>query len=194
MADEMGRWAGIGRLRPSRAAGLAVLGGGEAPAPQRLAKPGAAPGAAPGEPGVLQGDIARCDHAGAAGWALDAAHPGRPVGLEALVDGVVVGRAVADLRRPDLEMAGLGDGRCGFALRFTPRLRQDRGQIVQLRRAADGADVPGSPLLLERVVADLPALLATVDQAATADTMARRDEVAEALAHGIAALVQMRVF
>jgi hypothetical protein len=68
--------------------------------------------------GPLDGDAAEVDRRGAYGWALDATRPTSPVALEYAVNAAVVGHAIADVRRPDLEMAGLGEGRCGFRLRL----------------------------------------------------------------------------
>jgi hypothetical protein len=48
------------------------------------------------------------------GWALDEAAPLRPVELEMVRRGVVLTRIHANLWRPDLDRARLGDGRCGF--------------------------------------------------------------------------------
>jgi hypothetical protein len=41
-----------------------------------------------------------------------------PLAVEALINDQVVGRAVADLQRPDLAEARLGDGKCGFEIQF----------------------------------------------------------------------------
>jgi hypothetical protein len=142
-------------------------------------------------PGALRGDIAGCDHEGASGWALDATTPTAPVRLEILVDGIPLARTRADLRRPDLEMAGLGDGRCGFAVRFAPALPRNRAHIVQIRRAGDGAELPGSPLLLPHAKGDGTPPTETLDRAvAAASSDAERDALALFLADGIGRMAQ----
>jgi hypothetical protein len=41
-----------------------------------------------------------------------------PLAVEAVINDQVVGRAVANLPRPDLAAAGFGSGKCGFEIRF----------------------------------------------------------------------------
>lgn len=51
------------------------------------------------------------------GWAWLLADPGRRLRVEALFgDPPIRVEALADQHRPDLEAAGKGDGRCGFAV------------------------------------------------------------------------------
>jgi hypothetical protein len=99
-------------------------------------------------PGALRGNLEQATSRGVAGWALDTAHPATAVALEVVADGTVVACGLADIQRPDLEMAGLGDGRCGFRLRFSRALPAGRPQLLHVRRVLDGAALPGSPLLL----------------------------------------------
>jgi len=49
------------------------------------------------------------------GWAWYPDQPGARVELEFLADDVVIGSAIADLSRPDLAKAGIGDGRHSFS-------------------------------------------------------------------------------
>ena len=102
----------------------------------------------------LDGDVATIDHRGAYGWALDTAHPSAPVALEFVVDGAALGHAIADVRRPDLGMAGLGEGRCGFLLRLHHPLPAARPAIATLRRIGDGAEMPRTPLVLVQPVGE----------------------------------------
>jgi hypothetical protein len=78
------------------------------------------------------------------GWAFDSANPDARVRLEVLVDGASIGHVLANRERADLARAGsYGDGRHGFDFRLPDAL--EPGQLVAVRRAADGAMVPGSP-------------------------------------------------
>jgi hypothetical protein len=95
-----------------------------------------------------RGHIAEVSTHEVAGWALD--DSGAPVALEVVAEGLVIARGVADMFRPDLAMAGLGEGRCGFLLPFRPPLPAWRDHLLHVRRASDGAELPGSPLLLPR--------------------------------------------
>jgi Hint domain len=89
--------------------------------------------------GPLLGCLDEAGAAGVLGWARDAAHPGVPVLLEIVVDGVVVGRVPANRYRADLAAAGYGLGRHGFA--FAPA----GGHVIAVRRACDGAELAQSP-------------------------------------------------
>ncbi|MCW3477185.1 Hint domain-containing protein [Limobrevibacterium gyesilva] len=142
--------------------------------------------------GPLQGHLEQATHHGAAGWVLDEHRPTTPVALEAVADGVVIAHLLADQRRPDLEMAGLGDGRCGFAVRFPHPLPADRGHILQIRRTADGADMSGSPLLLPPAGGTAEALHAALDRP-PAPGDAARDALAAFLAERIDRLLQARI-
>ena len=71
------------------------------------------------------------------GWAFDRAVPERPVALEVRRDGTAVARVHANRWRADLDRAGLGDGRCGFAL----TLCGPAGGL-RLARISDGCLLP----------------------------------------------------
>ncbi len=137
--------------------------------------------------GVLMGNVAGADHGGAAGWTLDQAHPDAPVAVEFVVGGRVVAHALADLRRPDLAIAGVGDGRCGFAVRPHRPLPANRDHMLQVRRVGDGADVPGSPLLLPRATGSYADFEAALAQAA-----ANREGLAAFLAGQVDRLLHAR--
>jgi hypothetical protein len=98
------------------------------------------------KPGRLLGHLARTGPDCAEGWALDEACPTAPVALELVEGERVLGSCLANIRRPDLEMAGLGN--CGFSLRLKHSLPGGRHHLLHLRRIIDSAEVPGSPLLL----------------------------------------------
>ena len=100
-------------------------------------------------PGPLEGFLDPPTAASIAGWARDdSAHP---VLLEILIDGGPVARLPADRFREDLHAAGIGDGRHGFALTLPTPLSPDRRHEITVRRAADGALLPGAPRILEPV-------------------------------------------
>ncbi len=127
-------------------------------------------------PGPLRGslDVARHDRIG--GWAADPASPDAPVVIEMLVDGVPAPPFSAAVFRADLKAAGVGDGNRGFRVVFAAPLDVARCHMLRVRRAVDGADLHGSPAVLDRVegIADL--------LARTAGTEALRDAAASAAA------------
>ncbi len=131
-------------------------------------------------PGRLAGKIEEASAGHVVGWALDAAMPDAPVPLEVAVDGAPVAAGFAGLRRPDLEMRGLGGGACAFAIRFAP-LPAARRAWLTVRRASDGADVPGSPVLLGAAPAAGAALAAIARQRAAAPAEPARNALAGAL-------------
>ncbi len=101
-------------------------------------------------PPTLSGHIDQADRHSVTGWALDPARPGEPVLLEVVLDGAVVGTFPADRHRADLEQAGLGNGRHAFQLQIPGGLSPHAERVLELRRAGDGAIVPGSPVVLPR--------------------------------------------
>ena len=104
----------------------------------------------PDAPPALTGHIDQADRFSLTGWAMDPARPDEPVALELVLDGTVVGSFAADRHRPDLEQAGLGDGRHAFQVQIPGGLSQHAERVLELRRAGDGAPVPGSPVVLAR--------------------------------------------
>ena len=140
---------------------------------------------------ALTGHIDQADRYSVAGWAMDPARPGAPVELELVLDGAVVGHFTADRHRPDLELAGLGDGRHAFGVQIPGGLSLHCERTLELRRAGDGAAVPGSPVVLARVAlvgdAARRALADAVDAAMLgADAQALEALLAE-LVRGLAA-------
>jgi hypothetical protein len=74
--------------------------------------------------------------------------------LEVVVDGAVVGTVLADRYRADMAALKFAGGNCAFRWNFPAPLDPDRRHIVSVRRAADGADLRASPVLIDR--ADRP--------------------------------------
>jgi autotransporter-associated beta strand protein len=70
------------------------------------------------------------------GWAFSGAAAG-PQALAILLNGAVVGRVVADRHRSDLEAAGIGDGRHGFAFVLPKGFEPDAGHRIEVRREID---------------------------------------------------------
>ena len=112
---------------------------------RRLAARAARLGFAAPQDGPLEGCLDAADPQTVSGWARLAAHPLVPVRLEVLADEQVVGTVLADSYRADLEAAGLGDGRHAFELRLTVPLDPFTAHTITVRRAADGAVLPGAP-------------------------------------------------
>lgn len=104
----------------------------------------------PVAPPALAGHIDHADRHSLTGWAMDPARPGEAVELELVLDGVVVGSFLADRHRPDLAAAGMGDGRLAFQIQIPGGLSPHAARRLEVRRVADGAPVPGSPVVFAR--------------------------------------------
>ncbi len=88
------------------------------------------------------------------GWARDESAPDTPVSLVVTVDGRAVGRCLADRPRDDLVQAGIGHGRYGFDFAFPDHVLPALARCeVAVRREGDGAVLPGSPRMLDAIVA-----------------------------------------
>lgn len=98
-------------------------------------------------PGPLRGSLDIATRQRVAGWAAD--DSGHPVTVEVLVDGVPHAPVTAGGHRADLARAGIAGGRAAFLLPFDPPLGPAARHLVAVRRACDGAELPGSPALLD---------------------------------------------
>jgi hypothetical protein len=75
----------------------------------------------PGKRGfVLNGSVDYVASHQALGWVWDSAAPWRRLNVVALNDTIAVSAMVANLYRPDIAQAGIGDGHYAFDLRFSP--------------------------------------------------------------------------
>jgi glycosyltransferase involved in cell wall biosynthesis len=103
-----------------------------------------------------------------AGWAQDAADPDTPVGLQILDNGLPIARVLANRGRADLADAGIGNGRHAFDLVIPGGLSPLSRHVVQVQREADGAELPGSPAVIEAANAFDASLQQTVANAVAA--------------------------
>jgi hypothetical protein len=86
----------------------------------------------------LRGHIDHVRQTSIVGWAQNTDHPEAPVCLDIYADRNLIGRILANHYRTDLEHAGLGSGRHGFA--FTPPAGSTFAlDTVEVRRSFDGA-------------------------------------------------------
>ncbi|WP_462321780.1 tetratricopeptide repeat protein [Halochromatium sp.] len=106
---------------------------------------------AAGHPGgvsapALQGRLEAVRHGHIEGWALDPVDPMRRLELEVLCDGHLQGRCAADLYRPDLADAGIGDGKHAFSLPLNAALFDGQSHAFVVRERHAGQLLEGSPL------------------------------------------------
>ena len=83
------------------------------------------------------------------GWARDDAQSGAPSNLLILDNDTLVARVLANRYRPDLEAAGIGDGKHGFQFDFPRPLSSGQRHVIRVCRETDGVDLERSPFVLE---------------------------------------------
>ncbi|HWB49415.1 MAG TPA: Hint domain-containing protein [Stellaceae bacterium] len=121
-------------------------------------------------PSALRGHVDRVSHEMVCGWALDAGAPATPVTVVVVDNGAEIARVVADGYRADLELAGIGGGRHGFACPVPGGLAAGARHEIAVYAAADWTLLPGCPVVLEPLAtppspAPLGALRGAVDTA-----------------------------
>ena len=92
----------------------------------------------------LSGGVDLLDRYGLQGWVQETTDPDNPVSLLVRVNDRVVARTLANLYRPDLEKAGIGSGRYGFALKLEG-LSPFEAQTVEVVREGDDTPLHGTP-------------------------------------------------
>jgi hypothetical protein len=106
------------------------------------------PAAPPDHP--LQGHIDAANDSWITGWVWDPQQPESRIALE-LVDGETrLAKVMADQYRSDLRQAGIGDGRHAFEVPLQEGLLSSGRNVLHLRCTETGAEVPGSPVIIER--------------------------------------------
>lgn len=98
---------------------------------------------------MLIGSIDDADRLRLRGWVRSSVRPDSPVCLLVTADDRLLERVVANRHRPDLEQAGIGNGRFGFEVAFSPPLPPIRSWLVHVRAEETGEDMPGSPFRLD---------------------------------------------
>jgi len=118
--------------RPIR---LRVPGGAEFP----LVMPssGAVGGAKSSSGASFEGSVDYLNRRQAIGWVWCPSNPDATLAVEAILDGEVIGRGVADVMREDLLKWGKGTGRCGFKITFDKMVLGDVSPTFRVIPAID---------------------------------------------------------
>ena len=132
-------------IRPSTGRDGAAIAG--APLPEAIATSDLAT-AGSGARRTLQGHI-EADWRSIKGWVWDPTTPTERIRLELLDGDTRLATTVASENRPGLILSGIGDGRHGFTIEMTDGLIPEGRHVLHLRCADSGAEVPGSPIVLE---------------------------------------------
>jgi hypothetical protein len=83
------------------------------------------------------------------GWTWDPKCPDDRIRLELVEEQSVLATTTADVNRPGLLRAGIGDGRHEFRISLPPGLLWQDQHTLHLRCCETKAAVPGSPIFLE---------------------------------------------
>jgi glycosyltransferase involved in cell wall biosynthesis len=105
--------------------------------------------ALPAPAAILEGRLDLVTREQISGWALDPAHPDQPIALRIFDNGTLFASVLANRHRPDLAEAGVGSGRHSFDLLIPGGLSPFVRHVIQVRREADGAEIPGSPVVID---------------------------------------------
>lgn len=117
-----------------------------------LERPEAAP--APRRAADLQGLVDNAAPDRLYGWAWNANGPGERVSIEARLGSAMVFATAADLARPDLAKAGVGDGCHAFEIPLEAEWIRRRSELSVIARAADGTELV-VPVRIRRAAAEV---------------------------------------
>lgn len=98
------------------------------------------------DPDAIEGWVDECVQGVVRGWARRPAAADKPVTVEILVDGVLVGAGLAKLKRPDLEAAGKGNSAFVIGVDLN-RMPVPVAQAIV--RVKDGPPVPGGSITID---------------------------------------------
>ena len=109
----------------------------------------------------IRGSIDNLTESGATGWLYAPAEKGA-VNAQAHLFGRIIGQAMANLYRPDLFEAGVGDGQCGFSISFYEPVSAEHLPMVTVRPQGGDVELPrtnltGFPDFFRAVQARFPA-------------------------------------
>jgi glycosyltransferase involved in cell wall biosynthesis len=103
---------------------------------------------------ALRGSVDRATWASVEGWVWDPKRPKERIQVEILEGDTSLATTVANIVRPDLIPASIGDGRHGFNIVLRPGLLSHGPHTLRLRCADSGLPVPGSPVVVQPLSAD----------------------------------------
>ena len=109
----------------------------------------------------MKGSVDKVTPEGSVGWLFAESHGRKPL-VQAFLRHQLIGQAVADLYRPDLEQVGLGDGRHGFEIGFNEPIDPSHLPFVTVRPEGFDLTIPvfttgGFLDLVRHIIAEYPA-------------------------------------
>lgn len=112
----------------------------------------------------LRGVLDHVSHGRITGWAWDSDQPDSPVSVVLSANDQVLGRVLANRYRPDLEKAGIGNGKHGFELWLPTPLSVLQRHAISARIEGPGTHIKRSPRILEASTAFDRSTRETIDQ------------------------------
>ena len=100
--------------------------------------------------GWLQAYIDEANPSRITGWLWDPQQPQRRIEVDVFDGDVRLMRVTADQYRSDLKQSGIGDGKHAFVVPLRPELLPNPRNVLHLRVAETGAELPGSPVTIDR--------------------------------------------
>jgi len=94
---------------------------------------------------VYEGWHDRADHQVIAGWIYDAVHPDGVIAVDIYADAAHLATAAARLFRPDLQVAGKGNGRHAFVFPLPDRLRDGQPHTIRVKVAGTDFELNDTP-------------------------------------------------
>jgi|HubBroStandDraft_4_1064222.scaffolds.fasta_scaffold00645_7 hypothetical protein len=98
---------------------------------------------------VLKGHIDLARWPRVKGWVWDPAVPGQRIRLDLVEGRNRLLTTAASVSRPDIAMAGIGDGLYGFEIDLHDGLLSAGRHVLSVRCADTGTELPGSPIILD---------------------------------------------
>jgi GT2 family glycosyltransferase/glycosyltransferase involved in cell wall biosynthesis len=128
-----------------------MLGGAEAAALEVPDSNGQPPPA-----GWLQAYIDEVNPSRITGWLWNPQQPQQRIAVDVFDGDLRLMRVTADQYRSDLKGSGIGDGKHAFVVPLRPELLPNARNILHLRVGDTGAELPGSPVTIDRAVPPAP--------------------------------------
>jgi phytanoyl-CoA hydroxylase len=94
---------------------------------------------------MIEGSFDGFEEALIIGWAWDRSDQACRLTLQVCIDNEPFTDAIADLERPDLQTAGVGDGKYGFCTELPRQLMDGELHRISLREKSSGAELMFSP-------------------------------------------------
>jgi len=94
---------------------------------------------------VYEGWLDQADHRVIAGWIYDAVDPDRIIAVDIYADAARLATVAARLFRPELQVAGKGNGRHAFVYPLSDRLRDGQPHTIRVKIAGTDLELNNTP-------------------------------------------------